>query len=187
MEAESTETKPLLDKEEVCIEGETTSKSELHGYVLLLMSSLFFCGSSLCGRASMGYFGLPPATQLLMRGLFQFASATVILFGFMDYRAVFASMTKRVAIALVVRSVVGALIMKLGYIALSLAPLGMVKSIFYLSKCATPWSAKKSSLTRATCRPGIHADAVGSGFGRANRTTRSKCCSAWCLWRYFGM
>lgn len=109
------------------------AKSELFGYVLLLLSTACYCVMTLTARAASAYHGADPKALVFVRGLAQTIAAIVIIFGFMSPREIF-SLSRRMLLALAIRGLFGGVAMALIYRALSLATLGTVTSIFFLSK-----------------------------------------------------
>lgn len=106
--------------------------NESFGYVLLLSSGFAFSTMALLVRIATGYHGLPVSTVLFIRGLIQSTSALFSIFFFMDYREAF-NISQRFAMLLILRGAIGASVMYLLIFALSLLPMGIHSSIFFLS------------------------------------------------------
>lgn len=142
---DSSERSPLLakPKDSLSLEldkvqdakSESKEQSETYGYTLLLLSTMCYCVMTLSTRAATAYHDLDPLTMVFLRGLAQTITSVVIIFAFMDYRKVF-DLSPRLICALAVRGIFGGTSMSLMFVALSLAPLGVVTSIFFLSTYA---------------------------------------------------
>ncbi len=126
--------KPMHDALDL---GECTSSStwssESFGYMLLLSSGLGFTTMALLVRIATGYHGLPVKTVLFLRGVVQSLSALFVIFFFMDYKEAF-SISRHLCLMLFVRCIVGTLGMHLVIFALSLLPIGIHTSLFFLRK-----------------------------------------------------
>lgn len=107
--------------------------SQLYGYGLMLCSSLGLSGMSLFVHISENKFGFPPISVLFVRSVIQASFALIYILYSLNVKAELSSMTVKQCQLLGFRGTVGAVAMIFYFVALSLLPVAIAVTIFFLS------------------------------------------------------
>lgn len=134
----------VVHKSDTAIElGVTQSPEiagELQGYILLLASTFGFTTMSVFVRLASGFHGLPVFTNMLIRGIMQSTFAIALAAIFMDFRKTF-TVTRKQFCMLALRGFLGTSALFCVFASLSLIPLGVQASLFFLSTYIPPPTA----------------------------------------------
>lgn len=110
--------------------------TERDGYLILLCSALFFEFAALISRTVTVYHGVSVSNVVFLRGTIQFVLGIIATFIFFSPRQVFTVPTNLLPLV-VFRGIFGSTSYAITYKALSLAPIGIVTSIFFLNPIST--------------------------------------------------
>lgn len=110
--------------------------SERDGYVILFCSALFFEFAALVSRYVTVYHGVSVSNVVFLRGVIQLSLGILSALIFFSPRQVFTVPTSLLPLV-AFRGIFGAASYAITYTALSLAPIGIVTSIFFLNPIST--------------------------------------------------
>ncbi len=132
--SEQSENSPLLP--DLAQKRREDGRSESYGYALMLLSAIFFEVSGMVARAVTVYHGVTVPNVVFLRGVTQISLGVFTSFVFANPKEVF-TVPRNLLHILALRGLFGASSMALTYTALSLVPLGVCTSLFFLNPIFT--------------------------------------------------
>ena len=130
----SSESTPLLTG--FAQQRKDDGRTEAYGYALMLLSAGFFEVMGLIARAATVYHGVSVPNIVFLRGLVQFILGVASSFTFAEPKDVY-GVPRNLLPLLTLRGLFGAVSLSLTYTALSLVPLGVCTSLFFLNPIFT--------------------------------------------------
>lgn len=129
------ENTPLLPNV-VQVDANEYPSHELIGYALMLVSTIFFSFLWLATRFVTGYHSMPVASLLLLRGVTQVALGLISTLFLLDIRTVFV-LSPHLSRMVLLRGILGSFALSLNFKGISILPLGIASTIFFLNPVFT--------------------------------------------------
>lgn len=134
------ESDPLLPTSDNGRDGDSksdaSSANEMYGYLLIVLSSLFYSVMWIAIRYATAYRGIHVAATVFLRGASSVCYGLLVTFTCLDYKRVFI-LPWPILRKVILRGVLGSIAMTTHFFAIRLIPIGMATTIFFTSPILT--------------------------------------------------